>query len=452
MNLSELAMSVNGTMHGENVRFSNMCTDTRDIQAGDLFVALTGEHFNGHDFVAEAFSKGAVAALVSENDTQAPNVRVSDTTVAFGLAAAERIKAFDAIKIAITGSCGKTTLKEMLATMLSQHGSVLATKGNFNNEIGVPKTLLSIEKNHDYAVVELGANHFGEIGYLSNLVKADIVVITNAARAHLEGFDSVEGVSRAKGEIFSGAKAGGVAILNRDDQYFSYWQGLAVEHKLKVLSVSLQANSDADLFLDHYESLEQGFNLHVNHEGEQFQCQLSMLGEHNILNALMAMAVAFKTGLTSAEVSKGVSLAMSASGRLNVINLDDDLILIDDTYNANPFSANAAVDVLAARSGKTMLVMGNMAELGEQEKTFHEEFGAYVASRGVDILVTVGTLAGLMFSKYKGKGEHFETHEQACQYIESHLAEPDLMTVLVKGSRSAKMDQVVNFLKNRRVS
>jgi len=454
--MSALAKIVHGNLQGEDQTVSRFCSDTRNIQTGDMFVALKGKNFDGHAFVVDAFNQGAVAALV--NDTFKQNTEfqnsehysrsllmVADTLKAYGLIASYHANSFSLKKAALTGSCGKTSVKEMMQAILQKQGKVLATKGNLNNEIGVPKTLLEINDEHDYAVIEMGANHAGEIGYLSALVKADVVAITNADRAHLEGFGSVDGVAQAKGEIFSGAASGATAVLSLDDKYFNFWKEKVERAQLKLVTTSIE-NSAANIFLVNEKAADFGFDLTVSVFGDHIEFSLPLAGKHNIKNALTAIAMSYALGASKESIISGLSQVKAVKGRLNKIQVNDRLLLIDDSYNANPLSVRAAIDVLASFDASTTFIMGDMAELGEQQQQFHQEIGAYAKSRGISCLLTCGKFARDTFNAFKGEGAAFEERESLLKHLKEYINFSNANVLLVKGSRSAGMEQVVDAI------
>ena len=443
-------------MQGKDQIFSCFCSDTRKLQKGDLFVALKGKNFDGHHFVIDAFKQGAAGALVNSdykvNDQYKTSeqylkslIFVENTLKAYGQAASYHANSYRLKKAALTGSCGKTSVKEMAQAILQQQGRVLATRGNLNNEIGVPKTLLEINESHDYAVIEMGANHKGEIEYLSALVKADVVAITNADRAHLEGFGSVDDVAQAKGEIFSGASVGATAVLNLDDRYFKFWKEKVERAQLKLLTTSIE-NPSADIYLLNEKREDFGYSLRVSIFGDTLDCSLPLPGKHNIKNALTAIAITNALGSSKESIVQGLANVKAAKSRLNKIQVNEKLLLIDDSYNANPLSVRAAIDVLASYDARTTLIMGDMAELGDQEQKYHQEVGAYAASKNIDCLLTCGKFASDMFEAFKGEGRAFVDRESLIANLETHINFSDRNVILVKGSRSSAMEKVLDAI------
>jgi UDP-N-acetylmuramoyl-tripeptide--D-alanyl-D-alanine ligase len=348
------------------------------------------------------------------------------------------------LTVGITGSSGKTTVKEMVAAILSRRGNVLATKGNFNNDIGVPLTLLRLEADHEFAVVEMGANHLGEIAYTTDLVKPDVATVVNAAAAHLEGFGSLLGVARAKSEIFKGLPEHGIAVLNADSQFFDFWKSKLRLTKIHSFSSEKFADfyaEDAILGLDGCAQ----FDL-VSPQG-RVSVSLSLPGMHNVGNALVAAALAMGVGATLEDVVAGLRNMPHVAGRLNVKQLSKQVKILDDTYNANVASVNAAIDLLASFAGRRILILGDMAELGEKARYYHEQVGEYAKLKGVEELFTLGVLSQSASAVFNNQGKHFSDMHNLCEFLLNQLeGEQRDITILVKGSRSAKMERVVQVL------
>lgn len=370
-----------------NKSVSNINTDTRTITSNEVFLALKGANFDGHKFVQQAINQGASAVIVEKDILSELNTKdivqfiVEDTRLALGLLGSA-VKADVAPKtIAITGSVGKTTVKEMTAKILSLNAKVLATRGNFNNDIGVPLTLLRLKPDDKYAVIELGANHVGEIDYTSNLVKPDVATICNVAEAHLEGFGSIDGVAKAKGEIFNGLSDAGTAVLNFDSTYHDFWFDSLTSKKIMQFSSSEQKDVWADSIK--FDQLGRAsFNLSI--ENETAFVQLQLPGEHNIKNALTSAALTLSLGIPLKQISQGLSQIKQVKGRVNLIELNNDITIIDDSYNANVQSVKAAINLLKQIQGHTILALGDMGELGENTLIYHQEVGAYAKSEGID--------------------------------------------------------------------
>lgn len=446
--LTWIADKISGRLDGQDRQVSAVSTDTRTIAEGDLYLALVGDNFNGHQFAKQAVEAGAIAVVASEPlDVDVPVIYVDDTKLALGgLGAA--IKAEVGPKtIAITGSSGKTTVKEMTAAILSRRGNVLSTAGNFNNEIGVPLTLLRLTPEHDFAVVELGANHLGEIAYTTSLVKPDVATIVNAAAAHLEGFGSLFGVARAKSEIFKGLDATGTAIVNADSQFAEFWLG-----KLKHLHVERFAPDSGSADAEYRaEDVAIGINgcaefTLVCPKG-QIGITLTIPGMHNVGNALVAAALAIRVGASLEDVKMGLLNMTQVKGRMQVNMLTEHVRLLDDSYNANVGSVKAAIDTLSSFAGKRILILGDMAELGGKARHYHEQVGEYATEKGIDSLYTLGVLSQSASTAFHGQGSHHSDMDALVAALESDLLhEQRDLTILVKGSRSARMERVVSAL------
>lgn len=442
MMLSQAASVLNGELLGSDVLFTAVSKDTRSIKAGDLYVAIKGERFDGHDFIARAGDAGAVGALVSQpQSTQLPQVRVHDTRLALGELAASWRQNFEGKVIGITGSNGKTTVKEMCNSILTKAASeekVLCTQGNLNNDIGMPLTLLSLRGCHEYAVIEMGANHLGEIDYLAGIAKPDVAVITNAGPAHLEGFGSVEHVARAKAEIYGGLSSQGTAVINLDDNYADYWRGVC-EGK-KVTTFSMQDDS-ADFFAKQENS---GFMLHT--PVGQVEVHLNLPGRHNVMNALAATAATLAVGVELNDIASGLSNFAGVAGRLSVKCASNGARIIDDTYNANPLSLAAAMDVLVSMEGDRWLVLGDMVELGADTEALHFEAGRRARDLGVARLLATGMMTRKAVDGFGKGAEFFEDRQTLVETIKNEMQSDTI--ILVKGSRSMAMENVVSELLN----
>jgi UDP-N-acetylmuramoyl-tripeptide--D-alanyl-D-alanine ligase len=443
MTLLELATHLGVTESHPEVTFTGVSTDTRTIQPGNLFVAIVGEQFDGHQFVETAFQKGAAALLVSQPiNPDIPHILVNDTVDALGKMSSLWRNYFSLPIIGVTGSNGKTTLKNMIASILQAacHGDasqVLATKGNLNNYIGLPLTLLELNANHRYGVVEMGMNHLGEIAYLTQLAKPHIAVITNAAESHLEGLNDVAGVARAKGEIFLGLPKNGIAILNRDDVFFDYWRELDTEHRYWTFGLNHPADISA-IIIDH-QATHQMITL-LTPVGKM-DVKLPLLGTHNVMNALAATAATLALNLDLMAIKTGLENMHPAPGRLNQHVLPTGVRIIDDTYNANPFSLNAAIHALSVFQGKKILVLGDMKELGPHAKDMHAAAGKSALSAGIDYLFTFGELSAAATESFGKNAQHFTDRDKLLQALLPLLQSGN--TVLIKGSRSMKMEKVV---------
>ena len=420
--------------------FSGIDTDTRRIQPGALFAALKGPNFDGHDFLAGALERGAAAALVERRqDSPLPQLVVTDTLVALGRLAAEWRRRFKLPLLALTGSNGKTTVKEMLAAILRQRGTVLATAGNLNNHIGVPLMLARLGTEHDYAVIEMGANHPGEIAYLTDLARPDVALITNAGPAHLEGFGSIEGVSRAKGEIYGGLSARGVAVINADDRYADYWRGLNGARRIVDFGLDRPAEVGGRMLGDGR------FRLRIGDEASDIA--LPLPGRHNIRNALATAAAAHAVGTDLDAIRAGLEAMQAVAGRLRTLSGRHGCTLIDDSYNANPASLAAGLETLVAGGEANWLVLGDMAELGAGAEAAHAEAGDLARRLGVERLFALGPLSLSTCRAFGAGAEHFDTAEALIEALAAALAEADPPPrLLVKGSRSMRMERVTRAL------
>lgn len=428
--------------------FQRVCTDTRALREGDLFVCLRGERFDAHDFVAQARAAGAVAAVCERQVEDAlPQLQVDSTLTALGqLGRANRMR-FPGLVCAVTGSCGKTTVKEMLATLFSTRATTLATRGNLNNEIGAPLTLLELNDSHQFAVIELGASAQGEIAYTAGLTQPLIAILNNAQAAHIEGFGSLEGVVRAKAEIYSALPEGGTGIVNLDDPHAGVWLQELVRLQRRVMTFS-QCQSDADVWLSDVEAVEQGgHRFRVHHGAQTAMAHLPLPGRHNLANAAAALAAWVAAGLPLQEGAEALLQCQPVKGRMHPSCLADGTLLIDDSYNANPHALRAAIDYLAARPGLRVLVLGDMAELGADAARQHYEAGVYACQCGIDRLLATGPLMQEAVRGFRDEGgEAFHYRDQPSLVTDLKQWLGERVTLLVKGSRSAAMDRVVSAL------
>jgi len=444
MYLSEAATALNAKLIGADTRFDSVGSDSRNIQAGQLFVALKGANFDGNTFAAEAINKGAAAVLVSDAATDArPALVVGDTRLALGELAKYWRSKFSAPVIAITGSNGKTTTKEMLTAILSaatgDAKKVHATYGNLNNDIGLPLTLLKIKPSHQYVVAEMGMNHLGEIDYLTHIAKPDVALIINAGTAHIGELGSRENIAKAKGEIFAGLQGGGTAVINADNEFTGYWQSLNAKRKVVTFGLSHPADVTAT-----YQEQAGISLLDLTTPDGKVSFKLKVQGVHNISNALAASATAFALGISNADIAKGLENFGGVYGRLERKAAMHDAVLIDDTYNANPDSMKAAIDVLAKLAGEKILVLGDMGELGADAKKMHAEIGAYAKAAGLNKLYCLGELSAEMVDGFGAGAKHFDTPEAIAREVLPQLDSNS--TVLVKGSRFMRMERVVDLL------
>ena len=456
MTLSQLAISCGGTLMHPDCCFEAVSIDSRQLQPGELFVALTGERFDAHQFLPEVSQKAC--GLVVEKpfkEAEIPQWVVPDTTIALGQLAHLHREQFDGPIIGITGSSGKTTVKEMLAAILSQGGAVLATKGNLNNHIGVPLTLLNLQQQHRYGVIEMGASGHGEIRYLCSLALPDVVLINNVLPAHVEGFGSLEGIAKAKGEIYQGVNAAGTAVINLDEPFAADWMSRVTATNTLTYSISRE---DADFRALNVQQDAQGCcQFELLTPAGQIAIYLPISGQHNVANALAAAACASAVGAGLEDISQGLQKLAPVSGRLSLHASACGATVLDDSYNANPGSMKAAIDTLMSFSPDVavdkILVMGDMAELGQEKLALHAEVGRYAAEKGVKTLLATGELsrqAVASFTSYNneqggsGVAQAFDSKETLVAHLKALLAPASV--VLVKGSRSAAMEEVVQAL------
>lgn len=444
MTLSEAARATGGQVIGEDVAFLSVGTDSRAIQPQQLFVALRGEKFDGHRFVETALAQGAAAALVAAAvPGETPLLLVDDTRLALGKLASHWRNKFTIPLVAITGSNGKTTVKEMLASILraacGDDEAVLATRGNLNNDIGMPLTLLGLRSTHRYAVIEMGMNHRGEIDYLSRLARPAVALVNNATPAHLGGLGSVQAIAEAKGEIFSGLAADGVAIINLDDVYAPLWQQLAAAHTQLSFGLDSAADVSARYQLDTDSS-----QIQISTPQGSLTVRLGVPGVHNVRNALAATAAALAVGVPLTAILAGLEAFAGVRGRLQHKPGLHGAQLIDDTYNANPASMKAAIDVLASRAGKRVLVLGDMGELGETAASLHTEIGRYARDAGIHQLHALGELSQHMVTGFGAGAQHHAQLDSLTAALQNELDAQT--TVLIKGSRFMRMERVVEAL------
>lgn len=455
----ELIAPANNATEAARLTINNVTIDSRNVNPGDLFIAIKGPSFDGHDYAAQALEKGAAAVVVSRAmDLHGVQLVVENTRYALGQLAAGVKRTVAPKTIAITGSSGKTTVKEMLATILRLHlkgeGDVLATAGNFNNDIGVPLTLLRLTAAHKYAVIELGANHRGEIAYTTGLTKPDVALINNVAPAHVEGFGDICGVARAKMEIFRELTSSGVAITPAHSDFHELFVRELENKNHWVFAISSKdttqpAEGGAKVWAE---------SVAVDHKGcaefilktatEQRNIKLSVPGVHNVSNALAAASCCLAIGIPMAEIATGLTSIQPVAGRMWVHETGTGVRVIDDTYNANVGSARAAIDVLRTLPGYCIFVLGDMGELGVDARAYHEEIGEYAFQAGVNELYTVGVLSQSASDAFSGttNSRHFDNKEALTTALLARIAEVPELTILVKGSRSAQMERVVEAL------
>ncbi len=428
-----------------SVRFSRVHTDTRSLRAGDLFVALKGERFDAHDFLNQATSHGAVAALAEHGLAEAglSGLQVPDAKKALGELATGWRTQFSLPLIAVTGSNGKTTVTQMIASILRafKGDQAFATEGNFNNDIGVPLTLLRLRASHAVGVVELGMNHPGEIAGLAAMAKPTAALVNNAQREHLEFMASVEAVASENGAVLNALPADGVAVFPADDEHTPLWRALAGTRRVMTFALTGQADVTGSA-----EWTGKLWQVKAQTPIGPVSFALNVAGRHNVKNALAATACALAAGVPLSGIAAGLSAFLPVKGRSRALALTlggRALILIDDSYNANPDSVRAAIDVLAELPGPRLLVLGDMGEVGDNGPEFHAEIGAHALQRGIDQLVCTGDLMRHAAKAFTG-ARHHTTFEALLADVQKAL--PGCASVLVKGSRFMKMERVVDAI------
>jgi len=434
----KVADIVNGSLSlEEEIKFKGVSTDTRKRIAGRLFIALEGENFDGHLFTESAEELGAKAIIAHKKvSTSLPTIIVKDTEKAYQKLATWYRQSLSPQVIAITGSNGKTTTKNMLDSILSLHASTLSTRGNLNNHLGVPKTILELTKKHRYCVIEMGANHKKEITLLCNIAKPDLALITNANNAHLGEFGSLENLVKAKGEIFKSLSQNGIALMNQESPHKSVWQQMCATRKFTFFGnmSSIYASNIR------HERAHLNFDLHCNNE--VIKIKLAMIGLHQIDNALAAAACANELGVSLSLIKEGLEKTTTEKGRLELLE-GDCFTILDDSYNANPHSMKAAIDTLKTFPGEKIAVLGSMAELGTNSIELHQEIGEYASQAGLDKLYTIGKHS----KHYNGK-LFLDIESLYSQLNECHSG----ATILIKGSRMMKLDVLVDILSKTRIS
>jgi len=437
MQLSQVAHVVDGRLSGSDVMLQNVSINSREECQGRLFVALKGENFDAHKFATQAENAGAAALMIERAvETALPTVTVKSTHQALIDLANWWRAQFVLPLVGVTGSVGKTTVKEMLACIFAEFGEGVVTKGNLNNEIGVPLTLMRLTPEDRYAIIEMGMNHAGEIGRLSNMAKPTIALVNNAAAAHLEGLGSIEAVAQAKGEIYQGLSPDGIAVINVDDDFAELWLGLAKEHS--IITFGLSSTADVS---GRYQEKKNGLVIKVRAKGQKLKIKLNTVGEHSVRNALAAVAVAIAAKIPAENIEAGLAKFKPVGGRLNIETVGG-VEVIDDTYNANPASMRAAINVLVENQDNSLIV-GDMAELGAAAEVEHRNLGEQAAKRGVKKLYACGDYAQLVATAF---GEGAMAFDNQADLL-AHLSQDDLSgTILVKGSRSARMERVVEVL------
>ena len=446
LDLVAAARAIGARHKGANATFDRVTTDSRDLRPGDLFVGIRGERFDGQTFADQALSAGAAGVMVEAGakilTPKARVLEVDDTRLAFGRLAASWRTRFTLPLIAITGSNGKTTVKEMLASILRQvagESGVLATAGNLNNDIGMPMTLLRLNAAHRYAVIEMGMNHLGEISYLSSLARPTVALINNAGSAHIGELGSVDAIARAKAEIFEGLDTAGTAILNSDDTFADFWRTRVRGRRVVNFGLDNKATVAARYELAVFASL-----VTFRTPQEEFVATLGLPGLHNVRNALAAVACAYALEIPSAAIIAGLAGYAGAKGRLQPKRHASGALVIDDTYNANPESMQAALAVLAAYPGRTFFVMGDMGELGANAQAMHASIGEFAKRSGVHAMFALGEMSAAAVRGFGGGARHFSSVDELVGALSGRLEHGS--TVLVKGSRFMRMERIVEAL------
>lgn len=444
--LNQLATAVQGQAFGDDLVITEVTTDTRKVTPGCLFIALKGERFDAHDFAADAVQAGAGVLLVSRQlPVSVPQVVVADTRLALGQLAAWVRQQVPARIVALTGSSGKTSVKEMTAAILRQGGNTLYTAGNLNNDIGVPLTLLRLTPEYEYAVIELGANHQGEIAWTVSLTRPHAALVNNLAAAHLEGFGSLAGVAKAKGEIFQGLPADGIAIINADSNDWPNWRHQLADHKVWRFSPDA---AESDFSARDVKVTARGCEFTLSSPNGTIAITLPLPGRHNIANALAAAALASAAGAPLTAIQTGLAELTPVPGRLFPVHLSEGKQLLDDTYNANVGSMTAAVQVLSEMPGYRVFVAGDMGELGAEAEACHRQVGEAAKVAAIDCVLSVGVLSKAL-SHASGVGEHFADKAALVTRLKALITAHPEITILVKGSRSAAMEDIVRALQEK---
>jgi UDP-N-acetylmuramoyl-tripeptide--D-alanyl-D-alanine ligase len=442
--LSEFAKSCGGTLTGADRPYTGVSTDTRTIASGELFVALRGPRFNANDFVLAAEAAGAAGAMVdSPVDRPLPQIVVRDTQAALSASAAAWRARFSLPVVGVAGSNGKTTVKEMIAAILERKGSTLATRGNLNNHIGVPLTLHRLDASHRYAVVEIGANRAGEVADLLTLARPTVGLITNAGAEHLEGFGSLEGVARAEGEMVAGLDGSAVAVINADDAFAPLWRDMASG---RVTTFGVTSPADFSAIEIHTAIDGSGFvtRFKLRAPAGVMPIELHLAGGHNVLNALCAAAAATAAGASLDDVRAGLATMRPVPGRLQFKTAPSGAWIVDDSYNANPSSMKAGIEVLASVDARRWLVMGDMGELGSFAAESHEDVGRFARNNRIDRLFATGRLSQLAVEAFGQGAEWFADTDSLARAVNAELTRE--VCVLVKGSRMNRLERVVEVL------
>ncbi|MXP51145.1 UDP-N-acetylmuramoyl-tripeptide--D-alanyl-D-alanine ligase [Pantoea sp. SoEX] len=441
--LSKLAEITNGKLYGNDILFKNISTNTKLIKPGNLFIAIVGKQFDAHNFANDAIINGAHALLVNKYlPISVPQVVVKDTSLSFGILSFWVRKQVKTRISALTGSSGKTSVREMTAAILNQCGKTLCNRGNLNNEFGVPMTLMRLTNEHKYAVIELGASHLGEIHYTAKLVEPESVLINNITLAHLEGFGSLNNIAKAKGEIFYNLPSHGVAIINDDSNDWLNWKKYLIRKKVWKFSLK---NKDSDFFAYDIFIKNNNTNFIVKTPYGTVELNIPLIGRHNVYNALAATALSLSLGASLKSVSNGLKTFKPIPGRLFPIYLSKYQILLDDSYNANIGSMQAAIELLSSMPGYRVMVVGDLSELGKDSNQLHSSLGIYAINMSIDLIISIGNISHLI-SEHSPVGEHYKNKTSLIKRLKFLLYKHTKITILIKGSRHAKMELVVKGL------
>ncbi|VFP88197.1 UDP-N-acetylmuramoyl-tripeptide--D-alanyl-D-alanine ligase [Candidatus Erwinia haradaeae] len=447
--LQTIAVITNGRLYGKNISISSISIDTRKAKKGSLFIALQGKNYDAHNFIHNAINAGCACCVVNKPlSIGFPHLVVKDTRIALENLSVWFRKKSKARIVAITGSSGKTSVKEMTAAILQQCGKTLYTHGNLNNALGVPITLLRLRPIHEYAVIELGAQTKGEITYTSDLIQPDSVLINNISVSHLEGFETIEGIAQGKGEIFNALSINGTAIINSDSNDWINWQLLL--HQQNIWRFSLHKKQDSDFYSSNIISSIHGTRFILHSPAGSVEIILQVLGEHNIANALASSALALSIGAPLSAISYGLNNFKGIEGRLFPVMLNKNKLLIDDSYNANMGSMISAINFLKTMPGYRVLIVGDIKELGSNADKYHAQIGFMINATSIEKVLSIGTLS-YHISHNSGVGEHFcdltTLAARSCELLILHHQ----ITILVKGSRSMSMEQIVRILQEQDV-
>lgn len=442
--LSMLAELLDGTLYGDDAEINGLSIDTRTLREGNLFVAIKGLRFDGHGYLSKACEAGAAGAVTQEKiDCPLPQIVVTDTEKALGMIGAANRDGFSGTLIGVTGSCGKTSVKEMLLAVFSEQASTMATEGNLNNAYGTPLTLFRLEQKQRYAVIELGTSSPGEIDYISRMSRPDISLITNADETHLADLKSVEGVAYEKGFILDALNENGTAVLNLDDRFYKQWYQRVLKYPgREIINFSL-SNPKADCHASNIVSTKTGMRFTLHAQNRSAEVKLAFWGRHQVLNACCSAAVALAAHLPLDIIVQGLENARPYQRRGQRFTHASGAMLIDETYNANPRATLAAVDQLSDCAGETVMVLGDMLDLGEVSDARHREVGGYARKQGISHFLSFGDSAKLASEAF-GNGLHFDSKDELTRWLENHLSPQT--TVLVKGSRGMKMLDVIRAL------